>query len=62
MSFTNLSYDTCSYDKYLEESLGIGNYLLKTPSVNKTQCFYKSPYIRLDKTNVATCKNEFARH
>jgi len=59
MSFTNLSYDSCSYDKYLEESIGAGNYMLSTPtnSDGKKQCFFKSPYVRLDKTNVGLCKD-----
>ena len=59
MSFTNLSYDSCSYDKYLEESIGAGNYMLSTPKNIEAdkQCFFKSPYVRLDKTNVGICKN-----
>lgn len=59
MSFAKLSYDTCAYDKYLEESMGVGKYMLNSPSVDcKGNCFYPSPYVRLDKTGVATCKNK----
>lgn len=56
MSFANLSYDPCAYNKTLEESLAVGKYLLDkeatTPSLN---AFPTSPYVRLDKSGVATC-------
>lgn len=59
MSFSKLSYDTCAYNKYLEESIGVGKYMINTPSVScKKDCFYTSPYIRLDKQGAATCDNK----
>lgn len=59
MSFSKLSYDTCAYNKYLEESVGVGKYMINTPSVScKKDCFYPSPYVRLDKFGVAKCNNK----
>lgn len=59
MSFTKLSYDTCAYSTSLKESVGVGNYMLNTPETNcDNNCFFQSPYVRLDKQNVATCKNK----
>jgi hypothetical protein len=59
MSFAKLSYDTCAYNKYLEESINVGKYMLNTPSVAcKENCFFTSPYVRLDKSGVAHCDNK----
>jgi hypothetical protein len=59
MSFAKLSYDNCAYTTDLKESLKPGEYMLNTP---KNDCdsntFFDSPYIRLGKTGVATCKNK----
>jgi hypothetical protein len=59
MSFAKLSYDTCAYNTYLEESINVGKYMLNTPSVAcKDNCFFTSPYVRLDKFGVAQCDNK----
>lgn len=59
MSFESLVYDTCAYNKYLQEATGPGNYQINTPKVDcKKNCFYPSPYIRLDKTGVAECASK----
>ena len=59
MSFNKLSYDTCAYNTSLKESVSVGNYMLNTPNNNcDDNCFFQSPYIRLDKQSVATCKNK----
>lgn len=61
MSFSKLAYDSCAYEKYLEESVGTGEYMLNTPAVNCEEgknCFYPSPSVRLDKTGVAVCNKK----
>ena len=56
MSFANLSYDPCAYNKSLEESLAVGKYLLdKDATIPSLNAFPTSPYVRLDKSGVATC-------
>lgn len=57
MSFSQLSYDPCAYNKSLTESLGPGQYLVDAESrtkVNK-EAFYTSPYVRLERSGVAEC-------
>ena len=56
MSFSRLNYDNCAYEKCLEESVNVGEYMLKQPKTTDT-CFFNSPYIRLNKGQVATCQN-----
>ena len=61
MSFSKLAYDSCAYEKYLEECVGIGEYMLNTPGVSCEEgksCFYPSPHVRLDKTGVAVCESK----
>lgn len=59
MSFSKLPYDKCAYESYLQESKAVGEYMLNTPMNNcKKNCFFTSPYVRLDKIGVATCKNK----
>jgi hypothetical protein len=59
MSFSKLPYDSCAYDKQLQESVSVGAYMLNTPKVNSKQgMFFDSPYVRLDKNSVAHCKNK----
>lgn len=51
-----MSYDPCAYNKSLEESLAVGKYLLdKDSTIPPLNAFPTSPYVRLDKTGVATC-------
>jgi hypothetical protein len=58
MSFTKLPYDPCAYKTTLEESMRPGDYMINAPKVDcVNNCFIKSPYIRLDKKNIGTCKN-----
>lgn len=56
MSFSRLNYDNCAYEKCLEESVNVGDYMLKQPK-NKNNCFFDSPYVRPNKNQVATCTN-----
>jgi hypothetical protein len=59
MSFTKLPYDPCAYKTNIEESMKSGKYMLNTPKVDCDEdCFYTSPYIRVDKKSVGTCKNK----
>lgn len=57
MSFSRLNYDSCAYDKSLNESVSVGNYMLQQPKNNCNESFFESPYIRLDRSQVATCTN-----
>jgi hypothetical protein len=59
MSFSKLSYDSCAYNKSLEESTNVGKYFLDTPKNNcDKNCFYPSPNLRLAKTGVAECSHK----
>lgn len=59
MSFSKLAYDNCAYSTDLKESIKPGDYMLNTPKNDcNSNTFVDSPYIRLDKTGVATCKNK----
>ena len=59
MSFSSLTYDPCAYNKYLKQSVGTGEYMISVPKNNcDKDCFYPSPYIRLDKTGGVKCKNK----
>lgn len=59
MSFSSLTYDPCAYDKYLEQSIGTGEYMISVPKNNcDKDYFYPSPYIRLDKTGGVKCKDK----
>jgi len=46
MSSNRLSYDTCSYTHSLGESVGVGDYMINTPTQDCNQCESTSPYIR----------------
>ena len=56
MSFSRLNYDSCAYNKSLNESSSVGNYMLQQPKNNCNECFFDSPYIRLSKSQVSTCE------
>lgn len=56
MSFTRLSYDTCSYVYDLDESMKIGEYTLKTPVTNEN-VFYANPAIPLNKFGANLCES-----
>lgn len=58
MSFSRLNYDSCAYDKSLNESVAIGNYMLQQPKNNCNETFFAAPHIRLDKSQVSTCSNK----
>ena len=55
MSFNRLSYDTCSYLYDLNESMKIGEYMMKTPTQEDRGCFFPNPYIRLNKYGASLC-------
>tara|TARA_B100000401_G_scaffold392869_1_gene300404 strand:+ start:6129 stop:6746 length:618 start_codon:yes stop_codon:yes gene_type:complete len=56
MSFSRLNYDSCAYDKAIKQSTAVGDYMTKAPK-NETKCFFDTPYMRLDKSQVSTCKD-----
>lgn len=57
MSFSQLSYDPCAYNKSLVESLGPGQYLVDAEARTKIKkdAFFTSPYVRLERSGVAEC-------
>jgi hypothetical protein len=57
MSFNRASYDACSYTHTLNESTGIGRYLLETPRNDCNGCFPEDPAVRLQGLGGAKCKN-----
>jgi hypothetical protein len=58
MSFSRLNYDSCAYTKSLNESTGVGNYMLTQPTNDCDECFFESPYIRLAKSQVSKCSDK----
>jgi hypothetical protein len=53
MSLNKLSYDKCSYEQVLGESLGPGFYQLTTPPNSCKPCHSTDPRIRLQSTGVS---------
>jgi hypothetical protein len=49
MSFTRFHDDPCRISKQLEESTGIGKYMLNVPGNGTTPCFMEDPYFRMQK-------------
>ena len=47
MSFTRFHDDPCRIKKQLQESTGIGKYMLNVPGTGDKPCFMEDPYIRL---------------
>jgi hypothetical protein len=43
MNFNRLSYDTCTYQHNLKQSVGVGDYILGMPRVNCNACFPSNP-------------------
>ena len=57
MSLNRLSYDKCSYEQVLGESVGPGFYQLTTPPNLCKPCHSTDPRIRLQSTGVSLNKN-----
>lgn len=49
MSFTRFHDDQCRINKQLEESTGVGKYMLNVPGNGLTPYFMEDPYIRMQK-------------
>lgn len=49
MSFTRYSYDNYRVKKQLEESTGVGRYMLNVPGPGSDLSFFEDPQIRLQK-------------
>lgn len=50
MSQTRLDFDNCTYRQVLAESVGPGDYLVNTPTVECLQCESSNPYVRPSRT------------
>jgi hypothetical protein len=49
MSFTRLDYDTCTYKHTLKQSVGTGDYMLNTPTIECQRCFSFDPAVNMQK-------------
>ena len=49
MSFTRFHDDPCRISKQLEESTGIGKYMLNVPGNGMSPYFMEDPYFRMQK-------------
>ena len=49
MSFTRFHDDPCRIQKQLQESTGLGRYMLNVPGNGDKPCFMEDPYIRMQK-------------
>lgn len=56
MSFNRLAYDSCTYQHYLKEAVGPGDYMVNVPRNDCEGCFYPSPYVRIQRAGGATCE------
>jgi hypothetical protein len=59
MNHTRLTYDDCAYQHDIKESVGPGQYMLKTPRVDcDGPCFVPPPEVPLGSSGGATCDKE----
>ena len=49
MAFTRFFDDDCRIQKYLEESVNVGNYNINVPGNGINLDFYNDPHIRMQK-------------
>lgn len=56
-SLTSLKYDTCAYKTDLRSSVGPGDYMLATPTIECQNCFPFDPRFTPKGTGVALCSN-----
>lgn len=49
MAFTRFHDDPCRISRQLEESTGVGKYMLNVPGNGSKPCFMEDPYFRLQK-------------
>lgn len=58
MSFSRLNFDDDAYVTKLNESIGIGSYLIGTPKVDCEPCNFYAPGLNLDKFSDGVCEKE----
>lgn len=58
MNFTRLNYDTCTYKTNLRSSVGPGDYMLATPTIECQACFVADPLLAPKGKGVAACTNK----
>lgn len=58
MNFTRLNYDPCTYKHTIRQSLGTGDYMLNTPSIECKACFAVDPTVRQTHFASAACKDK----
>jgi hypothetical protein len=56
MSFNRLNYDECTYKHNLRQSMGTGDYLLNTPTIDCQSCFPADPAMK-NPRGVSICGN-----
>ena len=49
MAFTRFHDDPCRIEKQLQETTGLGRYMLNVPGNGLTPCFMEDPFIRMQK-------------
>lgn len=49
MNFTRLDYDNCTYEHNLKQSVGVGDYIINTPTIECNGCYIRDPTQRLGK-------------
>lgn len=57
MNFTRLNYDTCTYKTNLRSSVGPGDYMLATPTIECQNCFTFDPRQTTKGSSVSVCVN-----
>lgn len=57
MNSTRLNYDTCTYKTNLRSSVGPGDYMLATPTIECQSCFPADPRYTPKGTGGAICQN-----
>ena len=58
MAFTRFFDDDCRIQKYLEESVSVGNYNINVPGNGLQLDFYSDPHIRMQKWGANLSKNQ----
>ena len=58
MNFTRLNYDDCTYKTNLKSSVGPGDYMLSTPTIECMPCFSFDPRLVNKGSGVSTCTNK----
>lgn len=56
MSFTQLAYDPCTYEKRMMQSVGPGDYMIGTPSTQCSTCISGDPWL-VSAGGVSVCED-----